>query len=322
MRVRAFPLLLIALVLAACAPVANQAATPTPDGTTAAACPAAPTPGAIPDWTSPASPTVLPVIVSSQQACGLNRFVFSMLDSSSRPVASPDRSARIAFYDLGRDPSTPVSQGDATFVWAIEGSVGVYVTTATFDQSGRWGAAITTSKAGGAAETIRITFDVQPKATTLGIGDRAPADKTPTLADVGGDVAQLSTDPSPDPAMYQTSIAAAIAAAKPFVVVFATPKFCTSGQCGPTLDRVKQVMASFPGVTFINVEPYELTWANGQLQAVLDANGQLKPVQAVTDWGLVSEPWIFVVDRTGTITGSFEGVVGSDELAAAIRAVE
>jgi hypothetical protein len=216
----------------------------------------------------------------------------------------------------------PTAEADPTFVWAIEGSRGVYVTSVTFSESGVWGAAITTAASGGAAETIRVTFEVQPKATTLGIGDRAPADRTPTLADVGGDVAMIATDPSPDPAFYETSIADAVAAGRPFVVAFATPKFCTSGQCGPTLDIVKQVARSFPGLTFINVEPYQLKFEQGQLQPVLDANGQLQAVQAVSDWGLLSEPWIFVVDRAGLISGSFEGVVGTAELTAAIRGVQ
>jgi hypothetical protein len=36
----------------------------------------------------------------------------------------------------------------------------------------------------------------------------------------------------------------------------------------------------------------------------------------------LSEPFIFVVDRTGTITASFEGIVGEDELRAALDAVK
>ena len=54
---------------------------------------------------------------------------------------------------------------------------------------------------------------------------------------------------------------------------------------------------------------------------MLDANGQLQPVAAVDEWGLLSEPWIFTVDGTGIVRGSFEGVVGDDELKAAIEAI-
>ena len=103
------------------------------------------------------------------------------------------------------------------------------------------------------------------------------------------------------------------------MVVFATPAFCVSAQCGPTLDRVKSIAHASPtSVAFINVEPYQLQFTEGRLQPVLDANGQLQPVEAVNQWGLLSEPWIFTVDRDGVIQGSFEGVVGEDELKAAI----
>ena len=88
---------------------------------------------------------------------------------------------------------------------------------------------------------------------------------------------KISTDTNPDPAFYQTSVADALAAHKPFVLVFATPKFCQTKTCGPTLDKVKAVAAKHPDVTFINVEPYLLEDVDGQLQPVLDAKGNLQP---------------------------------------------
>ena len=112
--------------------------------------------------------------------------------------------------------------------------------------------------------------------------------------------------PTPDPAFYRTSVADALAAHKPFVLVFATPKFCTSQQCGPTLDQLKPIAAAHPEVTFINVEPYQLELVDGQLQPVLDANSQLQATATTDEWGLLSEPWIFAVDRDGIVRGSYE----------------
>jgi len=45
------------------------------------------------------------------------------------------------------------------------------------------------------------------------------------------------------------------------------------------------------------------------------------PVAATIEWGLPSEPWIFVVDRDGLVTASFEGIVSEEELQAAVEAV-
>ena len=107
---------------------------------------------------------------------------------------------------------------------------------------------------------------------------RRPPSDTPTLADVGGDVTKISTDDEPVEAFYETSIADAVAAKEPFVVAFATPKFCQSQQCGPTLDRLKPIAAAHPDVTFINVEPYQLEVVDGQLQPVLTGDpAQLTP---------------------------------------------
>ena len=139
------------------------------------------------------------------------------------------------------------------------------------------------------------------------IGAKAPASKTPTAADVGGDLTKISTDTNPDPAFYKTSVADALAAHKPFMLVFATPKFCTSKQCGPTLDQFKPIAEANPDVTFINVEPYQLKVVDGALQPVLDANDQLQATDITNEWGLLSEPWIFAVDRERRRPGLVRG---------------
>jgi hypothetical protein len=277
-------------------------------------------PGTAPAASAPTT-SVIPVIVSQQQVVGPNRFVFSFLDPKTNlPAASPDRTAAVAFIAPGDTQPGPAVP--ATFVWAIEGSRGEYVAKTAFPNSGDWKAVFVTQAPGKPQEAIGVGFQVVDKGTTVAVGAKAPASKTPTAADVGGNLKQLSTDTNPDPAFYQTSVADAVAQGKPFVLIFATPAFCTSAQCGPTLDRVKKVAATAPAnVAFINVEPYQLKYADGRLQPILAANGQLQPIQAVNDWGILTEPWIFTVDRTGTVRGSFEGVVGEQELQDAVKQI-
>lgn len=264
-------------------------------------------------------PSLYPVIVSSEQVVGPNRFLFSFLDPATNlPAARPDRSVRVAFFD-SPDATTPVATADAEFVWAIEGERGMYVSHVTFTHAGQWVAAFTTEAPGSPSETIRVTFDVRDHATALGVGDRAPAVRTPTAADVGGDLRRISSDPNPLPAFYETSVDALLAAHRPFVLVFATPAFCVSGQCGPTLELVKPYVAEYPDVAFVNVEPYELDFSAGRLQPKLDANNQLQLVPAAEAFRIVSEPWVYVVDRSGVIVGSFEGIFTDAELRAAIE---
>jgi hypothetical protein len=261
---------------------------------------------------------VLPVPVSRELAVGENRFVFSFLDAASNvPLSAPDRTASVGFS--GPDGST-VEAVPATFVWAIENERGVYVTHVAFAVAGEWMAAFTTSAPGSPAETVPFTFDVRADRSVVGIGEAAPSVDTPTAADVGGDLAKLSTDARPVAAFYETSIADALAAGKPFVLAFATPKFCTSAQCGPTLDRLKPVAAAHPDVTFINVEPYELDFVDGQLKTVV-TNGQLTPVPSALAYGLLSEPYIFVVDGDGIVRASYEAIFSADEIEAALDAL-
>ena len=247
--------------------------------------------------------------------------MFSFLDDQNVPVAKPDTTVGVKVFDLGADPAKPVAEGPATFIWAIEPRVGVYVIDVDLPTSGEYGVEFTTTPAGGTAETIRTTMEVQPSTDVISVGDHAPPSKTPTLDQVGGDVSKISTDPKPVKAFYETSIEGAVAAKKPFVVAFATPKFCVTQQCGPTLDRLKPIAAKHPDVTIINVEPYLLEDVDGSLQPVL-TNGELTPTQATNEWHLPTEPWVFVVDRNGVVTDSFMLIFSDEELDKAMAAVE
>jgi hypothetical protein len=319
---RAAALLALSVALAACTasttPVPSSAPASSPRST--GNCPAAPDAGQPAGWQRPTTKLdVVPVLINSpgELTCGPNRLLFSFLDSANRPIGEPNRTGSIALFDLARDATKPASTMEGTFVWAIEDSVGIYVANVTFPEAGLWGAEFSTSVAGGTTHTMRMTFTVQRSSTMVRVGDRAPASKTPT-----GDPAKISTDSKPDDRLYKVSVDKAIADHKPFVLVFATPKFCTSGQCGPTLDRIKPFIDKyFPGVLFINVEPYVLKDEGGQLQPVLTKNN-LTPAQPTLDWGLLSEPWIFVVDRDGIVRGSFGLIFGEAELTAAIDQVK
>ncbi len=323
--------LAVAAVVAACSAAAQGAspsASPGPSGATGG-CPTTTAPAKIDGWNTKVTATALvPNLISSQQVCGRSRLMFGFTttatDSSGKQVVvsagSPDLKASVALYDLAKDPNTPAMSADATFLWAIEGQTGVYVVDVTYPEAGDWGAEFTTSLKGGPPQSIRARYQVQAEGVMPGIGDAVPSVKTATAADVGGDLKQISTDQAPNARFYQTSEDQALSQHKPFVLVFATPAFCTSRICGPTLDKIKALAADYPDLTFINVEPYKMQYTGGHLQPVLDANSQLQPNDAATAFNLLSEPWIYVVDGTGKVTGSFEAVAGPDELKAAIAA--
>lgn len=281
------------------------------------ACGGAAAPAA-PESPSAGGPSVIPLIVSFEQVVGPNRFVFSLIDpATNQPVARPDRPVSVAFTDPSGATSEPLT---AQFIWAIEDNRGVYVVEPTFGTVGAWKGAFTTSGANGTPETIEVGFDVREQGTTVAVGEQAPIVDTPTLDDVGGNVAAVSTDPDPEPAFYERSVADLLDEGTPFVLVFATPKFCKSAQCGPTLERVKAVAAQRPDFSFVNVEPYELDVVDGALQPRLTPDGQLDPVEAADAFGLLTEPYVFVIDGEGTVAAAFELIFSEDELLAAIEA--
>lgn len=139
------------------------------------------------------------------------------------------------------------------------------------------------------------------------VGAAAPATRTPTLATAT--IEQLTTARVPDPELYRSSIADAIDAGAPFVVVFATPKYCTSRLCGPVVDVVSTVRRAHAdaGIRFIHVEIYE-------------GNDPTKGENRwVREWKLPSEPWVFVVGEDGVVRERFEGTVSVRELEDAVQ---
>jgi hypothetical protein len=142
------------------------------------------------------------------------------------------------------------------------------------------------------------------------VGDPAIASQTPTLASTGGDTATLTTRTPPDESLLRYSVAGSLEAKAPFVVTFATPKFCSSRTCGPVVDVVEEVAHRFEGddVRFIHVEVFE------DNDPAKGYNRWLK------EWKLRTEPWTFLVDRDGTIVERFEGTVSVSELEEAVRA--
>jgi hypothetical protein len=141
------------------------------------------------------------------------------------------------------------------------------------------------------------------------VGDPAPVSDTPTISSTGGDLSQLTTRTPPDESLLQYSVADSLAAKVPFVVTFATPKFCASRTCGPVVDVEEEVQRHFKDedVRFIHVEVYE------------DNDPAKGYNQWMKEWNLPTEPWTFLVNANGTIVDRFEGTVSVDELETAVR---
>lgn len=185
----------------------------------------------------------------------------------------------------------------------------LYVTHVRVPRAGKYW--LLAEPVGGAPVQGLGTLVVKAKSASPPVGARAIPSRTPTIESTGGDLARLTTSTPPDRELLRHSIAESLAARKPFVVAFATPKFCASRTCGPTVDVVDRVRRDLAGrgVRFIHVEVYR------------GNDPELGVNRWMTEWGLPTEPWVFVVDRRGRIAAKFEGSVSVRELETAVQRV-
>ena len=284
----------------------------------AAACTAA-DPGWPPESTNF---DLVPVPISTEIVVGPNRMLFNVLDSATnQSIAAADVPVELRFFDFSTSKTQAATTTSGTFMPTVEGRPGLYRTEVDFSKAGDWGVEAVATKSDGTKPSGRFTFSVRAEGTTPALGAPAIASDTPT-ASTPDEIAAISTDDDPDPDFYKMSVADAIAAHAPFALVFATPAFCTSQTCGPTLDLVKSVAADFKGrMEFVHVEPYELEMTDGNLHPVLDENNLPISVTATNEWGLPTEPYIFVVGADGLVKAKFEGIASQEELQAAFEQV-
>ncbi len=249
------------------------------------------------------------VVASSNGSIGVGeqRVMFALVDPETDEfLASPDIAATMNLRD---ENGSPLGTYPMEFIWSVPDVRGLYVAHPDIPEAATYQATIDAEGFATAGPVGFVAFDDSPLVQP---GDPAPASETRRAAEFP-DLSVITSDPEPDPAMYQLSVAEAVSDGTPAVIVFATPAFCTSAACGPLLDQVKALRPGYPGIDFVHVEIYD----DLQVEAVED----LTTVPAVTEWGLPSEPWVFVVDDAGNVTASFEGAASDAELQAAIAAV-
>lgn len=276
----------------------------------------------LPDWplAGDGDPEFLPIVMSSLITYGHNRFLYNVLDASYRQLAAEEVPSRVDFYALERDPATPVARSGAVYLSSGLGR-GLYRTQVDFDCIGEWGAEVFVGQPDGTWASERLRFAVHPAGSTPGIGEPVPLSDSLT-ASTPEEAALISTDEHPYLPAYDKTVAQTVTSGRPSLVFFATPAFCQTGFCGPTVELVKSVAQEHEDeVEFVNVEPYELHLTDNGLQPRLSEDGQLQPVAAALEWGIPVEPYLFLLDAEGRVFARFEGVVGGDELRAAVKDV-
>jgi hypothetical protein len=196
-------------------------------------------------------------------------------------------------------------------------SKGVYATQAAFDKAGFWRAEVSVALDGKQQQTT-TDFQVLDHHAIPFVGDPALPTENLTVSTPNTPPAAVDSRASaggliPDPELHQTTIAAALAAHRPTLVVFATPVYCISRFCGPTTDMVDQLAKTYGDrASFVHVE----IWHDYQKQQVN---------KAAADWlyrnNDLTEPWVFLIGADGKIAARWDNVANQADIESMLKAL-
>ena len=285
-----------------------------------------PTPTAT-DTTGPVSDRYSGVLAASEFLVGKARFPFGLIDVNGQELR--DAAVEVRFYSLNQ--AEPQLRDEATAHWREvsgvtphdhqDGTVhdhldvrGAYVVDeVTLGEPGIWGAEFVVTATTGAQPAVQgLAFEVVADSQVPLVGESVPPTQNLTIHDVQ-QFSDLSTRQTEDE-MHEYSVAQALDLGTPFVVVFSSPMFCVSRVCGPVTDMAAAVHERHKArVNFIHIEPWDLDAVRNQ--------GQLSRGPEMQEWGLLSEPWLFVIGADGKVATRFEGLVADEELERALQQV-
>jgi hypothetical protein len=183
----------------------------------------------------------------------------------------------------------------------------VYAAEVPFKKAGNY-AVLAVTKAGGkqfaAPAQVKVVTKAQDRVPE--VGEKAPRVKTDTLESAAGNEEQVDTRIPPSD-MHGTSFDEVVGS-KPVALLFATPQLCQSRVCGPVTDIALQLKARYgEQMEFIHQEVYVDNKVDKGLRPPLKR------------FNLPTEPWLFVVDKSGRITARMEGSFGLNAFEAAVK---
>jgi hypothetical protein len=248
---------------------------------------------------------------------GQVQVAFSYLgaDGSGQPVAGP-----VAAASYVPAPGTPKGSGAPALSDPADAR-GVYqANDVMLDQPGVWVAEVTADVPGSGPQQLQAAFTVAEEPNLLVPGDRALKTKNLTMDSTDAPPAAIDSraqdgEPVPDPELHRWTIARAIAEHRPALVLFATPLYCTSQFCGPTVDGLDELAKAYPDLAvYLHVE----IWRDYD-ESVIN--------RAAADWLWpdrskdLTEPWLFLIGADGKIVDRWSPLFDPDEVAAELEAL-
>ncbi len=258
------------------------------------------------------------ILATPDLGVGIRRFGMVLTDSSGI-VAFPVVQIQSFFYfdeeATKADRDGPVETALARYYPFPYGTRGIHVAELNFDEPGLWGVEASVPRPDGEIEVVEVLVEIHERPKSVDVGERPPDKDSRTLADVE-DISQLTTGSMHDESLYQISIADAIDSGRPTVVVFASPAFCTNAVCGPQVEVLSNLSSTYGDrAHFVHID---LFVNPKEIQGDLT---RARPTPLLSDWGLVSQEWTFVMDNEGVVVGRFENFVPEEELELSLMSV-
>jgi hypothetical protein len=199
---------------------------------------------------------------------------------------------------------------------------GVYHLRVDLDAEGFWGVSVTADLVDIGRVEGRAVFRVLGTTEVVDVGDPAPPTPNVVRADVDAGLAapqsldsRLRTAEERDRAavLHKTRVDESLAAGRPVLIGIATPVYCVSLVCGPLTDHLVSVAERFGDrADFVHIE----VWEDFEQQRLNPAAAAW--IQTATGG---NEPWVFLVDGSGTVIARWDNVIDPVELEAALSAL-
>lgn len=248
---------------------------------------------------------------------GENRYGFAIFDTARKQIAG----APVAIYVSRKDgtglrgPFVARSESlrvkpqfqSLTSSQDPDSAKSVYVSEIRVPKKGTYLAAAVVRLDGRNMLTSPFEFKAGASGGPPVAGEQAPKVHTPTLADVAGDAARISTrEPAPKSLLQQDLFD--VYGRRPVALLFATPALCQSRVCGPVVDVLAQAQSEDASGTaaYITNEIYE--------ENRVDRGLRSQPAA----YRIPTEPWLFVLDANGKVVDRIEGAFSVDEVKRAV----
>jgi hypothetical protein len=248
---------------------------------------------------------------------GPSRMAFGMIGQDGTPVygktaiyvaPTPDAPAEGPFLAPADVLLTEARYRSEQAAKTEDPFVAVYGADVDFSKRGEYAVLAATRRPDGGltGATGRVNGSTPKADPSPAVGEPAPKVHTDTLESAKGDVSKIDTRIPPSD-MHEVDFADVVGK-EPVALLFSTPQLCQSQVCGPITDIELQMKSKYGDrMKFIHQEVY----VDNDM-----SKGLREPLR---QFNLPTEPWLFVVDKTGKITARLEGSIGVQQFEDAVK---